>query len=374
MKLCPINSVNKRSELSSVQEQFRNPGLSYSFGYGLGVFQQAGYNAASNPQLDVIHIVDDPVRFHRLNAAKFPKHYSSLIKLPDSAIQWIQDCGAGVYFNPYVSMTNDCDEKLVLKYGVVSNRSALMDLRDWTSLYIAGRLQKPVEHVFSVNDELKRANEYNLESAFNLSLLMLLRRCGSSLFSAIQLFEQIALISYMGDPRMLIGGENPNKVKNIVSKQLPFFEQLYSKAFDNAISKGYMKRQGGDYDLKMKPRSAAEILASLPKNFKWRFLNSYRNKYGKLLTQDKVMLDYLEGNTSIESLDSILLSHHASSLYLNEALSDSTSKRVLLSTILNIIAFPALTQSVKGILTAGLGKSVRYAWEKKLKSMSPRTE
>lgn len=357
-------------KLLRLQLKFIYGGLRYSFGYGLGVFPQAGYGKSiSKPQLDVIHIVENPIEFHRVNAKRYPKHYSSLIRLGESAMQKIQDCGAGVYFNPYVSMKDKNGEDVVLKYGVVSNQNALMDIREWKSLYIAGRLQKPVKHLYGVDDELKIANEYNLESAFNLSLLMILNRYDSALITVSQLFEEIALISYMGDPRMLIGGENPNKVKNIVSKQLPYFEQLYSKAMEMALSKNYLKKVGTLYHVTLTTNSAAQIVTNLPETFKRRFLKSYKRKYASILAKDKVMMDYLEGNSMGDSCDSFLLSKHAHNLYIHEVLRDPTSKRVLLSTVLSIIAFPAFAQSVKGILTAGLVKSVKYAWEKKLKSL-----
>lgn len=46
----------------------------------------------------------------------------------------------------------------------------------------------------------------------------------SNQFTERQLYEQITSISYLGDFRMYIGGENPNKVRNIVSKQFQYFK------------------------------------------------------------------------------------------------------------------------------------------------------
>lgn len=60
----------------------------------------------------------------------------------------------------------------------------------------------------SLADDLQN----NLRSALCLSLLLLPSR-----FTEMQLWEQIAGISYAGDPRMSVpGAENPEKVKNIV--------------------------------------------------------------------------------------------------------------------------------------------------------------
>lgn len=67
----------------------------------------------------------------------------------------------------------------------------------------------------------------NHRSALNLSLLLL---PPSQPFSELALWEQIAGISYSGDPRMSVpGAENPEKVKNIVRGEgvLEGFRGLY---------------------------------------------------------------------------------------------------------------------------------------------------
>lgn len=45
----------------------------------------------------------------------------------------------------------------------------------------------------------------------------------------MELFERIAGLSYMGDPRMMLPAENRGKVKNIVSAQTGQFRELYQK-------------------------------------------------------------------------------------------------------------------------------------------------
>ena len=68
------------------------------------------------------------------------------------------------------------------------------------------------------------AAQANLFSALRYSLLSLPTR-----FTSDELYEQIAKISYTGDPRMSIpGAENPQKVKNIVAGQRERFERLYA--------------------------------------------------------------------------------------------------------------------------------------------------
>lgn len=68
---------------------------------------------------------------------------------------------------------------------------------------------------------VRLANQVNLASAFRTSLLLLPED-----FTELQLYETIASLSYMGDFRMQVG-ENPLKVRNIVSAQLDSFRVLY---------------------------------------------------------------------------------------------------------------------------------------------------
>lgn len=87
------------------------------------------------------------------------------------------------------------------------------DLEEWETLYLAGRLQKPVK-ILRQDAKLGLATKSNLENAIRVSLLMLPEQ-----FSEEELFLKIAGLSYSGDFRMRIG-ENPYKVYNIVYAQM----------------------------------------------------------------------------------------------------------------------------------------------------------
>ena len=58
-------------------------------------------------------------------------------------------------------------------------------------------------------------------------------------FNERQLYEQITKLSYLGDFRMYIGGENPNKLKNIVAKQF-HFKKLYEPILQYFIHKNFL--------------------------------------------------------------------------------------------------------------------------------------
>lgn len=341
--------TSRSNSLRNLREDFKTDSIKYTFGYGLGVFPQAGYeNNPSKPQIDLVHVVNDSVDFHTTNTKQFPGHYSFLRLLGVPAIVKVQEFGAGVYYNPYVSMKDSEGNENMIKYGVVTVNDLLKDLTEWNTFYLAGRLQKPVRHIYEVDSQLKRANQYNIESAFNLSLILLALGKKSSLTKK-DLYEKIALLSYMGDPRMLVGGENPNKVKNIVKRQTTYFEQLYAPSFDLALEKGFAKLESETLLPTKSAEKFAEIIASLPKQFRLRVAQSYKKNFREKYHPDSIS--------------------DKNSTFLTAVSNDTHLRRTLMTTILAITATPALVQSVKGILTAGVAKSAKYAWEKKMKSL-----
>jgi mitochondrial translocator assembly and maintenance protein 41 len=95
------------------------------------------------------------------------------------------------------------------------------DLLNWNTLYLAGRMHKPLR-IIKDDARVRLTQQVNLTSAVRAALLTL-----PAEFSQTQLFETIAGISYRGDPRMVLPGENRGKVGNIVRKQSPQFRELY---------------------------------------------------------------------------------------------------------------------------------------------------
>jgi translocator assembly and maintenance protein 41 len=177
--------------------------------------------------------VESPHEWHRQNIAAHPSHYSFLRWLGANTVGQVQEkLGSGVYYNTLVTW----DDRRI-KYGVVSAARLRGDLRDWSDLYLAGRLHKPV---ITLKDdaEISVAKEANLgaalvptdpvgrvtaesanadsgaENGVRTALLMLPEE-----FSEKQLFRTVAGLSYLGDWRMQ-AGENPDKVKNIVDSNM----------------------------------------------------------------------------------------------------------------------------------------------------------
>src|SRR3978361_1307305 len=173
--------------------------------------------------IDFIFGVSYTQHWHSLNLTQHRDHYSALGSLGSGATSWVQDkLGAGVYFNPYVTVNGT-----LIKYGVVNLDTLCTDLSEWTTLYLAGRLHKPVK-ILRDDPRVRLANQDNLIFALRTALLLL-----PSDFNEHQLYGTIASISYMGDPRMSLPTENPNKVANIVLNQLPNFRRLYAPLIEN---------------------------------------------------------------------------------------------------------------------------------------------
>lgn len=108
-----------------------------------------------------------------------------------------------------------------IKYGVTTVDNMCSDLLNWDTLYLAGRMHKPIR-IIKDHPRVRLTQQVNLVSAVRAALLTL-----PESFSETELFERIAGFSYEGDLRMSLPAENRNKVGNIVAKQSPQFKELY---------------------------------------------------------------------------------------------------------------------------------------------------
>ena len=80
-------------------------------------------------------------QWHRENLAIHPNHYSSMARMmgPAAIRRCQEEWGARLYFNTLVPWGQG-----MIKYGVINRKDLLVDLVDWETLYVAGRLHKPV--------------------------------------------------------------------------------------------------------------------------------------------------------------------------------------------------------------------------------------
>ena len=157
--------------------------------------------------LDFIFVVENSEEWHKANMKRNPSHYTPLVSISSKHIAFLQDkIPANMWFNTYIPMPTDSNPDRMIKYGVINRENFLRDLLDWTQMYIAGRLHKPISILKSRDSEIEEAVKCNRRSAAWTSLLLLPEK-----FSEVEMFQCIASLSYVGDPRMMVA-ENPKKV------------------------------------------------------------------------------------------------------------------------------------------------------------------
>ncbi len=252
---CP-NVTNTRANLARlIHDHFPAAGIDHAFAYGSGVLPQPGlYPGSGNqtPMVDLLFVVREPVDWHTANISMNPHHYAMPMSMfGPSAIHWAsQNIGSGVYFNAMIDLpARGIGSKglgsVKIKYGVASTDSVLRDLIDWSSLYVAGRLHKPVETL--VEDQgIEEAQEQNLSSAVRTAIMLLLERNAARLvrtnevsFSASQLFHTICSLSYTGDVRVGIA-EDAKKVDRILDGSQDRLLDMYRPILEQEIARGTM--------------------------------------------------------------------------------------------------------------------------------------
>lgn len=373
--------------LRSVLWKFHAP-IRFAFAYGSGVFPQTGYSKKSGakPMVDYIFGVSYAQHFHSLNLNEHWDHYSFLRRFGSGVVSHVQKAyGAGVYFNPYVEVNG-----VMIKYGVVLIDDLCEDLLNWNTLYLAGRMHKPVK-ILRDHPQVRIANQRNLYSAVRTSLLLLPEK-----FDERELYTTISKLSYMGDPRMSFG-ENPRKVENIVTAQLPHFRRLYAPFIDRLPNVSFTS----NYDPSDTSASGAASIANLaqdldpvkrgnmvrrlPSHFRAKLYDRYRVKFRDAASRandsNRDASSATRHNTPDSRSDSFSNANPQSDSDSNDEADVASTSSVgtqfdrriasaddlrdqVAHAIRQTVKWPSTSQSVKGILTAGLVKGWRYSLEK----------
>ncbi|KAG7379347.1 Phosphatidate cytidylyltransferase, mitochondrial [Phytophthora pseudosyringae] len=296
------------------------PRVAFTMAYGSGVFQQKNHDASAS-MVDLVFAVDDPQAWHEQNIARNPQHYSVLKYLGAAKVAAFQEnFGAGVYYNTLVPLTGKLLGARLIKYGVVSTQALCDDLLTWKTLYLSGRMHKPVS-ILATSEGIQAASATNLSHALNYALL-----CLPEKFSERDLYMKIAGISYLGDFRMTFG-ENPKKVRNIVDGNLKSFRELYQHKIQNSP---FMSRSHSDGDM---------LVA-----------NSNDTKVRQ---------------TIVKALPSNVIHRLAAKSHPTAAFDHTTVTRKQLQRVIASIVFrSSRSQSIKGIATAGGVKSIVYVAQK----------
>ena len=213
-------------------------------------------------------------------------------------------------------------------------------------------------------------------------------------FTERALYERIAGLSYMGDPRMLSvpglgAGENLAKVSNIVGAQLPGFRQLYVPLIENLPNISFtdartpqeaawekedaIRHTGSNVELSpdvlggregltlaqdLDPVRRGNMVRRLPSSFRKKLYYQYKKKFQvpgsafNSLIQEEAVGGRREGGEFDRRIA-------------GEADLSAVVGRCVNSTV----AWPATSQTVKGFFTAGVGRAWRYYRDKRKRSV-----
>lgn len=295
------------------------PPTSFAFAYGSAIMPQVN----SNPEkrmIDLMVAVDDAEHWHKQNLRQNCNHYSLQARLLGALkVAAMQKAGAAVYFNTLIQ-----SKGLSFKYGVVSTADLIRDLTEWDSLYVSGRLHKPVRVITSPGPLLTKAMSRNVEAAAAAALLTL-----PESFDEERFYNAVASLSYTKDLRMSMAVEVKSKVRDIVRANLHAFRRMYCScdSVADVVKGGVWKRDtGADAQL--------ALLQRLPK----RIREVIRNEVG----------------VDADSLPE---------------LSSGRIRIAVLTAVGAVVARSSLSQAVKGVASAGLTTSVRYVAAKIGKSL-----
>ncbi|KAJ5082334.1 Phosphatidate cytidylyltransferase [Penicillium argentinense] len=372
-----INQEFKEA-LRQILWQFRAP-IRYAFAYGSGVFTQTGaaspisthpsapaaiknMQQGSGKMIDFIFGVSYSQHWHSLNLGQHRDHYSGLGSLGSYMVSQVQDrFGAGVYFNTHITVNGT-----LIKYGVVNLDTLCTDLTQWNTLYLAGRLHKPVK-ILRDHPKVRLANQMNLLSALRVALLLLPER-----FSEFELYSTIAGISYMGDLRMVLPAEDPGKVRNIVSGQMAHFRRLYAPLIENLPNVTFKDPRCSQSDWiddpdailamaqDMDPVKRGNMVRRLPDSFREKVYFQYQSRYGIPRAEFNKMM--AENNDNQE-----IVRRPQGGPFERRIASDTNLQEEVSTSIMKTIRWPSTVQTIKGPLTAGVRKSWNYLMEKREK-------
>jgi mitochondrial translocator assembly and maintenance protein 41 len=377
-----------KEALRQIPWQFKAP-VRFAFAYGSGVFPQSKPDGrvpseeeirrihpkapasvlraqGSTPKMiDFVFGVTYTQHWHDLNLRHNRDHYSGLGSLGSGAVSHVQDqWGAGVYYNTYVVVNG-----MLIKYGVINLDTLCRDLSEWDTMYIAGRLHKPVK-ILRDNPRVRLANQINLLSAVRTALLLL-----PEAFTEQELYSTIAGLSYLGDPRMRLPTEDPSKVANIVGNNTAHFRRLYVPLIENlpnvefndpaCMTDSWIADPTANLKLRqdMDPVKRGNMVRRLPKAFRARLYFQYQKQFGIPRRDFLAMME----ETKDEDADGIKR-QQGGGFERRIAQDDPQQLRDhVRGVIKNTITWPSTTQSIKGVLTAGVSKSLRYVYEKRQK-------
>ena len=287
----------------------KRPKVIAAYGYGSGVFKQSGYTSKDKPQIDLIFVVDDLKKWHIENMELNKKDYSitgrHFFKI--ASIDKLKG-NTGI---TYVS--NIKENGSIFKYGTIELKDLVYYLKTWKSFYLPGRFQKTIYPIIET-DELKKLIEKNREDALLLSTYLQDKKE----VTKKDILVTLCGLSYLGDTRMRFA-ENPRKVLNIVEGSFNEYDKMYKLKKD----------------------------------------------YTESISSDEIIINQEQVKKGIEKLPKSLVNYIGFDIIEK----DEVIKAKIIEYFENLNKVESSTQTIKGIYTNGICRSIKYASKKVLKKI-----
>lgn len=360
--------------LNAIVGHFNAP-IRYAIAYGSGVYRQSLESSnTGGKQIDLVFGVTHPQHWHSLNLRQNPTHYSALGNFGAPAIAHLQaKYGARVYYNPYVTLKIEGYGPVSVKYGVVSVDDLCDDMENWSFLYLAGRLQKPC---FVVRDapRVHLSNQINLSNAIAAALLQLPKT-----FSEEELFRVVCSHSYLGDFRLLVRGEDPNKVSSLVGTQMKLFRKWYYPHIKASPHVNYVGDSMLEQNMEFTARKS--LLQKLPLSFQntvrshhaWylsRYNMSTERRYQRVIIPANSPEADLAHDSRVQTVDML----EKEQAVLESLIASPELPEYIRQSLIDTVRLPSITQALKGIVSAGILKSLAYSFSKLKKSFNKKKQ
>lgn len=211
--------ADKKKLIMEFEEQ--HPSSLAIIGYGSGIIPQDKSNPNDKKELDMIIVVDDLELWLQQNMAMHPEEFTAAtLKFFKKATLEQLEKGA-----PIIYFSRACYKDQFIKRGIISKSQFLSSCYNRSSSYVPFRMEKVTEVIKCDDDDIYNALVFDHQITLMLALLMLPKEK----HNLYDLITCICSMSFLGDFRMKIHCEDPNKIKNIVNKQLQFFYEDYAK-------------------------------------------------------------------------------------------------------------------------------------------------
>jgi translocator assembly and maintenance protein 41 len=136
-----MKNIDSNLLRSNLLKNFKSNNIIAIYGYGSGIIPQKN----NLPKMiDLIFIVKNTKEFHEENLKINKNHYSKIAYNFNYLLNFANNKGTQVYYNSDVKL----DEKMNIKYGLISRRNFCYNLHRWNNLFISGRFHKPVLQIY----------------------------------------------------------------------------------------------------------------------------------------------------------------------------------------------------------------------------------